>query len=134
MIPLLLPCRASCSLDIEACSRVMQRMGEARLQASKAILSYVVPSASDLIDQVKHGRGSYALKSYLYEVPCMDILHIVGSLALQVRERVVAGGLSSVDMDANGEEIEVLEMLGEGTFGKVRGFLGDIHSASLRGM
>ena len=45
--------RVSCSLDIEACSRLMHQMGEARLQASKAILSYVVPSASDLIDQVE---------------------------------------------------------------------------------
>ena len=47
-----LPHRASCNLDIEACSRLMRQMGEARLQASRAILSYVVPSASDLINQV----------------------------------------------------------------------------------
>ena len=65
----------------------MRQMGEARLQASRAILSYVVPSASDLIDQV--------------------------------REKVAAGGLAAMEADACGEEIEVLEVLGEGSFGKV---------------
>lgn len=33
----------------------------------------------------------------------------------------MAGGLSAVDMDTAGEDIEVLELLGEGSFGKVGG-------------
>ena len=64
----------------------MHQMGEARLQASRAILSYVVPSASELIDQV--------------------------------REKVAAGGLAA-GLDSDGEDIEVLEVLGEGAYGKV---------------
>ena len=65
----------------------MHQMGEARLQASRAILSYVVPSASELIDQV--------------------------------REKVAAGGLAGLDSAAGGADIELLEVLGEGAFGKV---------------
>ena len=65
----------------------MHQMGEARLQASRAILSYVVPSASELIDQV--------------------------------RKKVAAGGLAGLDSAAGGADIELLEVLGEGAYGKV---------------
>ena len=43
----------------------MQQMGEARLQAARAILSYVVPSASDLIDQVE--QTLMICHAYAYE-------------------------------------------------------------------
>ena len=33
----------------------------------------------------------------------------------------MVGGLSAVDVDTAGEDIEVLELLGEGSFGKVGG-------------
>ena len=38
--------RASCDLDLEA---LIKQMGEAQLQASRALLALVVPSASELI-------------------------------------------------------------------------------------
>lgn len=41
------------------------------------------------------------------------------SFLSQVREKVAAGGLSAVQMDTAGEDIEVVEFLGEGSFGKV---------------
>lgn len=59
----------------------------------------------------------------------MDNLQIVMSMLIeylsqtQVREKVAAGGLSSVQMDTAGDDIEVIELLGEGSFGKV----GDKH-------
>lgn len=80
--------RASCHLDIEACATLMHQMREAQIKASKAILSYVVPSASDLIKQV--------------------------------REQVTARGLASANMNIYEDEIEIIEVLGEGSFGKVR--------------
>lgn len=66
----------------------MRQMREARLvQASRAIFSYAVPSASDLIKQV--------------------------------REQVFTRGVSAADGNVSDSEIEVLEVLGEGSFSKV---------------
>ena len=80
--------RASCHLDIEACVDLIRQMREARLvQTSRAVLSYVVPSASDLIKQV--------------------------------REQVFTKGVSAADGKVCENEIEILEVLGEGSFGKV---------------
>ena len=61
----------------------------AMLAFTRAALSLVVPSASDLIDQV--------------------------------RQSIATGGLGAMGGEVAGEQIEMLEVLGEGSFGKVRG-------------
>ena len=69
----------------------MRRMKEARLlQASRSIFSYVVPSASDLIKQV--------------------------------RDQVFSKGIAVTDGNSNSNELEIIEVLGEGAFGKVNCF------------
>ena len=81
--------RASCNLDIEAYADLMRQMREAKLlRASRTILSYVVPSASDLVKQI--------------------------------RNKIFATGMAVANDNVCEDDIEILEILGEGTFGKVR--------------